>query len=646
MTDGQTHALELYFLDWDNGGRSESVTLSDAATGTVLATETVSSFHSGVYLDWSVSGNILITITKLSGYNAVLSGLFFDTPGTSATFIKLDTATEGTWIGTYGAVGYDVINSTANLPSYAKVTPSGQTSYTWAATTTDPRALQTAGGSSRIASCWFTNTSFTVDVNLSDGQTHALELYFLDWDNLYRNETVTLSNAVTGTVLATATVSSFGSGVYVDWVVSGNILITITNNRPSATNAVLSGLFIDRPMVPPPTSTAAFIKRDTATEGRWIGTYGAAGYDVINSTASLPSYATVTPSGQSSYTWAATTTDPRALQTAGGSSRIAACWFANTSFTVDVNLSDGQAHVLELYFLDWENESRSESVTLSDADTGTVLDTETVSSFRSGVYLDWSVSGNILITITNNKPSSTNAVLSGVFIDPPSVPTTASATFVKRDTATEGTWMGTYGAAGYDVINSTANIPSYATVTPSGQTSYTWAATTTDPRALPDRRWLQPHRVLLVREHELHGGCQHDRWTDARTGALFPRLGQRRSERERDLERRRHGDGVGHRDGLVVSLRRLPRLVGERQHFDHDHEAVRVQRRAQRTILRPGDRFGSCTRKRNGSDRRCKWDVWNRRDRGCRGSGRGEQRKSGLGEQRQSGPRGHPPCQT
>ena len=390
MTDGQTHALELYFLDWDNGGRSESVTLSDAATGTVLATETVSSFHSGVYLDWSVSGNILITITKLSGYNAVLSGLFFDTPGTSATFIKLDTATEGTWIGTYGAVGYDVINSTANLPSYAKVTPSGQTSYTWAATTTDPRAAPDRGGSSRIASCWFTNTSFTVDVNLSDGQTHALELYFLDWDNLYRNETVTLSNAVTGTVLATATVSSFGSGVYVDWVVSGNILITITNNRPSATNAVLSGLFIDRPMVPPPTSTAAFIKRDTATEGRWIGTYGAAGYDVINSTASLPSYATVTPSGQSSYTWAATTTDPRA----------------------------------------------------------------------------------------------------------------------------------------------------------------------------PDRRWLQPHRGLLVREHELHGGCQPVRWTGARAGALFPRLGKRKPERERDLERRRHGDGLGYRDGLVVSIRRLPRLVG------------------------------------------------------------------------------------
>ncbi len=78
LSDGKAHALELYFLDWDNAHRTESVTLSDADTGTVLDTETVSSFQSGVYLDWSVSGNILITIRSLSGYNAVLSGLFFD----------------------------------------------------------------------------------------------------------------------------------------------------------------------------------------------------------------------------------------------------------------------------------------------------------------------------------------------------------------------------------------------------------------------------------------------------------------------------------------------------------------------------------------------------------------------------------------
>ena len=41
--------------------------ISDAATGVVLDTETVSSFSSGVYLKWTVSGNIVITITRLAG---------------------------------------------------------------------------------------------------------------------------------------------------------------------------------------------------------------------------------------------------------------------------------------------------------------------------------------------------------------------------------------------------------------------------------------------------------------------------------------------------------------------------------------------------------------------------------------------------
>ena len=127
---------------------------------------------------------MVITITKLTGANAVLSGLFFDpTTGRRATFLKQDTTTQGNWIGTYGTQGYDVIGNAASLPSYATVTPAGQSTYTWAASTTDPRALQDAGGTGRIAACWYSATSFTVDVDLTDGQTHDLELYFLDWDS-------------------------------------------------------------------------------------------------------------------------------------------------------------------------------------------------------------------------------------------------------------------------------------------------------------------------------------------------------------------------------------------------------------------------------------------------------------------------------
>ncbi len=47
-------------------------------TGTVLDTRTISTFHAGVYLQWTISGDVVFTVTLSSGANAVLNGLFFD----------------------------------------------------------------------------------------------------------------------------------------------------------------------------------------------------------------------------------------------------------------------------------------------------------------------------------------------------------------------------------------------------------------------------------------------------------------------------------------------------------------------------------------------------------------------------------------
>ena len=280
--------------------------------------------------------------------------------------------------------------------------------------------MQIPGSSNRLAAVWYSATSFTVDVNLADGQTHDLELYFLDWDNQGRSEQVQISDAGTGNVLDTETISSFTNGVYLDWKVSGNLVITIT--REAGPNAVLDGLFLDSTSSPPPGTTASFLQKDTTTQGNWSGVYGLQGYRIVAGPVNLPAGDTVTPSGQSIYTWTSTTSDPRALQIPGSSNRLAAVWYSATKFTVDVNLADGQTHDLELYFLDWDSQGRSEQVQISDAGTGNVLDTETISSFTNGVYLDWKVSGNLVITIT--REAGPNAVLDGLFLD--SATTTAA----------------------------------------------------------------------------------------------------------------------------------------------------------------------------------------------------------------------------
>ena len=585
------------------GTPTGTVTFKDGTT--TLATESLSG-GTATYIDTALTnGAHSITAVysgdanfrKSASTSTVLTQGVGQISSASASFLKQDTTTQGSWIGTYGAQGYDVIGDAASLPGYATVTPSGQSTYVWTTSPNAPQALENPGGTGAIAACWYSSSSFKVDVNLTDGQAHDLELYFLDWDKGGRSEQVQISSAATGAVLDTETVSSFAGGEYLDWQVSGNVVITITT--VSGPNAVLNGLFFDPVATTTRPRPATFLvnsDHDDAGEARHRNLRARQGYDVIGDAASLPGYATVTPSGQSNYTWAASTNQPQALQDVGGSGALAACWYAPTGFTVDVDLTDGQAHDLALYFMDWgDNGTRSEQVQISNAATGAVLSTQSVSSFRSGVYLDWKVSGNVLITITDE--AGPNAVLSGLFFDPVSSTATATASLIGQNTTTQGSWIGTYGAQGYDVIGDAASLPGYATVTPSGQSTYVWTASTEPtPAALAG---LRRHRAAsapagTVPVDQLHGGRQPDRRPGARPGAVLPRLGQRRPQRAGADQLGRDRGRAGHRDGLVVQLGRLSRLEGQRQPGDHGHEPRRAQCRAQRPVLRPG-LFGRAT---------------------------------------------------
>src|SRR5262249_37751010 len=153
------------------------------------------------------------------------------------------------------------------------------------------------------------------------------------------------------------------------------------------------------------------------------------------------------------------TTDARAPQNPANptGSRVAAAWFNNSgsSFTIDVNLTDGRAHDLALYFLDWKNGGRKESVQISDAASGTVLDTESVSSFGGGTFLQWKVSGHVTVKVS--AVVGANAVLTGLLFDPATSRTgTTTATFLKQDTTTSGNWVGAYGGDGTDIQGYTA----------------------------------------------------------------------------------------------------------------------------------------------------------------------------------------------
>jgi pro-kumamolisin-like protein len=464
---------------------------STAAGGTISAV--------GLYTAPAVATPTQVTI-KATSVDGTASGTANVTLITkpAANFITSDTTTQGTWHGSYGADGYSIANDSQSIPSYATFAVQNQSNYTWAASTTDPRALQNGANTGRIAATWYVTGTFDFDVNLTDGNVHQFALYAVDWDASGRSETIQVLDANTSAVLDTRTLSNFSNGTYLVWSLAGHVKINVTS--VAGVNAVVSGVFFGgassggpetvsvspqnvtlnasqtqqfaatvtgnsnqavtwsiaavnpstapagtistgglytAPAVPTAAkvtikatsadgtasgtstvtlnapATANFITADTSTQGTWHGVYGADGYSIANDSQSIPSYATFAVQNQSNYTWVASTTDPRALQNGANTGRIAATWYLTGTFDFDVNLTDGNVHQFAFYAVDWDNEGRTETIQVLDANTNAVLDTRTLSNFSNGTYLLWNFSGHVKINVSWN--TGVNAVVSGVF---------------------------------------------------------------------------------------------------------------------------------------------------------------------------------------------------------------------------------------
>ena len=167
------------------------------------------------------------------------------TTASSAYLVKLDTSTQGSWPGVYGADGYVIPSDASVPPTYATVTiGSGATPFAWQTSTTDVRALEMSPtNTTRIPSAWYSyNASFNINVNLTDGQLHQIALYALDFDTTTRNETISILDAASNVVLATQPMTSFNGGIYAVFNIKGNVIVQVANNNGEP-NIVLSGLF-------------------------------------------------------------------------------------------------------------------------------------------------------------------------------------------------------------------------------------------------------------------------------------------------------------------------------------------------------------------------------------------------------------------
>jgi hypothetical protein len=142
---------------------------------------------------------------------------------------------------------------------------------------------------------------------------------------------------------------------------------------------------------------------------------------VNNKSVNYPRYATVKITGnpdwtgKREWTWAESTDDSRALLQPSGAGRVAACLQADPTLTIDISISDGRAHQLALYFVDFDHLNRNIRVDVLNPLSDGLLDSRQLPSYQDGVYLIWNIKGQVKFSLTKN--SGWNATVSGLFFD-------------------------------------------------------------------------------------------------------------------------------------------------------------------------------------------------------------------------------------
>jgi hypothetical protein len=403
FTAAYTGNLELYAVDWDSKGRSETIEAGGYSA-------TLSNFSGGEWVTIPVTqaanSTLLVTVTKVGGPNAVLSGIFLGGGGTPPAFpIIPSQAPQGSWAGTYGEKGYDLAawNEGTDAASDVSATLTHGSRYVWESNTSDTRALANTEGTARTAATYYDPSKLEVELKFSSAYSGNLELYAVDWDSQGRSETIEVAGQ-------TVSLANFAGG---DWITvpvtqAANSTLVITVTKVGGPNAVLSGILLGGGGTPPAFPTKA-------PQGTWVGTYGAQGSDLAAWNEGSDVLATpgvsVSTTNASRYVWAPETTDVRALENAAGTKRVAATYYSAEKFEVELKFSSAYSGNLELYAVDWDSQGRSETIEVGGQ-------TYKLSHFTQGDWVKIPITqaegSTLTITVTDN--TGPNAVLSGIFL--------------------------------------------------------------------------------------------------------------------------------------------------------------------------------------------------------------------------------------
>jgi len=429
--------------------------------------------------------------------------------GPVSVFVPASASSGTNWVGAFGSEGYDLAgwggeSDVSDLPD-ATVSLVHGSRVVWAASTSDVRALTSPTGSTRTAAGYYDPKQLEVKLTFTQAYTGNLRLYAVYWGEGGSKEFESLKVGAGNSVIFSNNPDmgsqGFNEGQWAIFPISepagGSVTITV-NGESWPSGAMLSGIFLGD--AGPPPGTAPVIS--SAPQGTWTGALGSAGYDLAGWDGSTDvsdiTGASLSVAQGSRWVWAANTSDVRALQSPDGLTREAATYYDPNQIRLSLKFKSAYTGDLRLYALDWDSTARRELISV-DGQTADLS-----SSFNQGAWVTFpiSVAAGETVSITVTREAGANAVLSGLFLGDAGPPPAIAST-----SAPQGSWVGAYGSAGYDLgawngESDLASMPS-ASVSLAQGSRYVWAPSSSDVRALESPNGLTREAATYYDSNQL-----------------------------------------------------------------------------------------------------------------------------------------------
>ncbi len=446
LADSNMHQFSVYSTDF---GSAETVSMGFEirdSTGALLDSRTVAGINGGKYVTYRVQGSFKLTVTLLTGQQAVAQGFFFDAPGpvwpeggiaavsnisANAAELSWPMAVDNEGVAAYriykdnllldtvsGSVYAYYVAGLAPATSYILAVEPGNGNGHWGRRLTVP--LTTTAEADTEAPVWPSGSTLTPSQVTPEGLR-------LDWSAATDNKGVTQYRIDRdGVPLATVGGSVYSYGVtglaaeteYTFRVLAGDAAGNWSGAGPSVTVGT----------APAPTS---YLGQDIVTKGDWIGTYGSEGYilpffaavaasgkdeTTPAHVANLPPYVSAYSLGGNGYNILQNpSTDVRALRMPDGSIRKKLTAYTYGTLTHSFTLTDNNPHQVSFYTTDFgSRELNVQQFELLDG-SGRVLDARVVDTINGGKYVSYLVRGSFKLRFT--KLEGTQAFVEGIFFD-------------------------------------------------------------------------------------------------------------------------------------------------------------------------------------------------------------------------------------